>query len=335
VIPIILVTLIIIFIFLVSKKKKLNEQKTTEINLEIKNINEKEMKDEISQNIPPKIEITITTTSSINNKFDDSIIDVTNQSEIIESNLKLIKYIDGVPHWAHHYVYSFSEIESATTEQKKFYSIFKSNFLNGIYFDLEGNTNYSFILLFDLLNDYDTHKNINKLESELKILGQCYPKTKSYCISFLIKKMELDGYSENISKLREEENINYQTYYSNYENDDWKLGNRYKSKLKLKDEEIKLLNKLWNPTNNFCSIDFCCKEIIKLFISIISKLKTIYESENTSIDNEFLFVADVIARKEFKFKKGSQNYKYSIESITNEFYTNIFKLCENAVREYY
>ncbi|MCZ2248811.1 MAG: hypothetical protein LC111_08650, partial [Bacteroidia bacterium] len=45
---------------------------------------------------------------------------------------------------------------------------------------------YAFILLFDLLNEYDNHKDIAKLENQLKILGQCYPKTKSYGISFFL-----------------------------------------------------------------------------------------------------------------------------------------------------
>lgn len=43
----------------------------------------------------------------------------------------------------------------------------------------------------------------------------------------------------------------------------------------------------------------------------------------------------MIARKHFKYKAGSTNYKYSIDTTTNEFYSNIFKHCENTVREHY
>ncbi|MFN2439000.1 MAG: hypothetical protein ABR503_07355, partial [Chitinophagaceae bacterium] len=85
------------------------------------------------------------------------------------------KYSTGVPYWAHHYVYSYSEINNATTEQKMFYGIFKNSFLNNEYFDLEGNTNYAFILLFDLLNEYENHKDIPGLEKQLQALGQYYP----------------------------------------------------------------------------------------------------------------------------------------------------------------
>jgi hypothetical protein len=266
---------------------------------------------------------------------DDSIIDITDQSYNISSSNNLKKLNNGVPYWAHHYVFSYSDINSASAEQKKFYTIFKTNFLIGEYFDLEGNTNYAFILLFDLLNEYEIHKDISELENQLKILGQCYPKTKSYGISFLIKKMELDGHSDDASRLIAENRSSYQNYNSNYDYDNWRLGSKFKSKLNINEDEVNLLNKLWYPSNNFCSIEFCCIEVLKLFIAVISELKTKYESEGTTIENEFTLVADVIATKHYNYKKGSQNYNYSIASITNEFYSNIFKYCENAVRESY
>jgi len=318
---IIIIGIIIFIIYAATKKKQPVQQRTKVANSNVRQKAEQEMKDELVQNILKNNKITVTTSSSTKNNYDDSIIDVTDQSYRINSNNNLKKYSSGVPYWAHHYVYSYSELNSASVEQKKFYNIFKIYFLIGEYFDLEGNTNYAFILLFDLLNEYDSHKDISKLESQLKILGQYYPKTKSYGISFLIEKMELDGYSEN--------------YNSNYDYDYWRLGSKYKSKLNLNDEEENLLNKLWSPSNNFCSIEFCCLEVLKLYLAVISELKAKYESEGTTIEKEFAFVADVIARKHFKYRSGSQNYKYSIESTTNTFYSTIFKYCENAVRESY
>jgi hypothetical protein len=332
---IIIIGIIIFIIYAATKKKQPVQQRTKVANSNVRQKTEQEMKDELVQNILKNIKITVTTSSSTKSNYDDSIIDVTDQSYRINSNNNLKKYSSGVPYWAHHYVYSYSELNSASVEQKKFYSIFKINFLNGEYFDLEGNTNYAFILLFDLLNEYDSHKDISKLESQLKILGQCYPKTKSYGISFLIEKMELNGYSDDVSRLRADDRYGYQNYNSNYDYDYWRLGSKYKSKLNLNDEEVSLLNKLWYPSNNFCSIEFCCLEVLKLYIAVISELKAKYESEGTTIEKEFTFVADVIARKHFKYRNGSQNYKYSIESTTNEFYSIIFKHCENAVRESY
>lgn len=315
--------------------KELTQQNLKNTNISVSEKTEQEMKDELVQNILKNIKITVGTSSSTKNNYDDSIIDVTDQSYRINSNNNLKKYSSGVPYWAHHYVYSHSELNSASVEQKKFYKIFKINFLNGVYFDLEGNKNYAFILLFDLLNEYDSHKDISKLESQLKVLGRCYPKTKSYGISFLIEKMELDGYSDDVSRLRAENRYNYQNYNSNYDFNYWKLGNKYRSKLNLDEEEVNLLNKLWSPSNNFCSIEFCLLEVLKLYLAVISELKAKYKSEGTTIEKEFSFVADVIARKHFNHRSGSQNYKYSIETTTNGIYSIIFKYCENAVRESY
>ena len=330
---IIIIAIIIFIIYAASSKKKPTQQKTTYTNPNNKQKSEKEIRDELVQSLIKNIKVTVTTSSSTSNYNDDSIIDVTDQSYRINSNSNLKKYSSGVPYWAHHYVYSYSEINSASSEQKKFYAIFKNSFLNGEYFDLEGNTNYAFILLFDLLIEFDNHKDISKLESQLKILGQCYPKTKSYGVSFLIQKMEANGDSDGVSRLRAEDRYSYQNYNTDY--DYWRLGSKYKTKLKLNDEEVKLLNKLWYPSNNFCSVEYCCVEILKLYITVIEELKASYIEEGTTIDAQFLAVADVIARKHFKYKNGSQNYKYCIETTTNEFYSHIFKHCENAVREYY
>jgi hypothetical protein len=53
--------------------------------------------------------------------------------------------------------------------------------------------------------DYDDHRNISKLKGQFKTLGQCYPKTKSYGVSFSQKttnntaiSKEVDTYSISI-----------------------------------------------------------------------------------------------------------------------------------------
>lgn len=329
---IIIIGIIFFIIYAASSKKKPTQQSMSYKSLS-RQKPEKENKRELAQSLIKNINVTVTTSNSSNNYNDDSIIDVSDQSYRINSNESLKKYSIVVPYWVHHYVYSYSEINSASSEQKKFYAIFKNSFLNGEYIDLEGNTNYAFILLFDLLNEYDNHKDMPKLESQLKILGQYYPKTKSYGVSFLIQKMERNDDSDGVSRLRAEGINNYQNYNVDY--DYWRLGSKYKTKLNLNDEEVKLLNKLWYPSNNFCSVEYCCIEILKLYISVISDLKANYVKEGTTIDAQFLYVADVIARKHFKYKNGSQNYKYCIETTANEFYSHLFKHCENVVREYY
>ncbi len=293
---------------------------------------QKKIRDEVVQSLIENIKVTMTTSNSPTKYNDDSIIDVTGQYSSINSNTNLKKYNGGIPYWSHDYIRSYAEINSASSEQKRFYSFFKKSFLNGEYFDLVGNTNYAFILLFDFLNEFDNQKDLLKLETWFKILGQYYPKTKSYGVSFLIQKMEFIGDEDGATRLRAEEKYSYPKNDTDY--DYWKIGTKYKTKLKLNEEEVKLLNKIWQPSNNFCSVEFCWVEMLKLYISVINALETKYLTEGTSIEVQFSSVADIIAKKHFKYKKGSQNYNYCIETTTNEFYALILKHCENAVREY-
>ena len=331
----IIIGIIIFLIYAASSKKKPHKQITTYTKHNNKLQSEKGIQDELMQSLIKNIKTKVNSSSTTNNNGDDSIIDITDQSFRINSDNNLKKYNLGLPKWEHQYVYSYSEINITSTEQKKFYFFFKDSFLNGEYYDLEGNTNYAFILLFDLINEFDNHKNINLLESQLKILGQYYPKTRSYGVTFLIKIMEESGNRDNVIRIQNENN--YSSYYQSgsidYDTFSWR--SKYKSRLNLKDEDAKLLDRIWYPSNNFCSIEFCCNEILKLYILVITELKSSYIVEGTTIDAQFFAVADVIARVHFKYKNGSQNYKYCIETTINEFYSHIFKHCENAVREYY
>lgn len=264
------------------------------------------------------------TTANKNN--DNSIIDITGQSFTINSGPVLNNYILGVPQWTHQYVYSYSEIKSASNVQIKFYSIFKNSFLKGVYYDLVGNTNYAFILLFDFLEEYDSHKNISLLESQLTILGKCYPKTRPYCKSFVNKKLKNNNQFPS--------NETY-TYSNNYYDEYWKLGSKYKTKLNLNEEEIELLNYIYNPNNNFFNIEHCCLEILKLYLRVISDLKLKYIAEQTNLNEQFIAVSDLVARKQFRYRKGSDNYKYTLDTTRKEIFMYILKSCENAVREFY
>jgi hypothetical protein len=270
---------------------------------------------------------------------DNSIIDVTGQSYKISQTpqkASLDENKGGVPSWRHQYVYSYSEINSATPEQIRFYKRFKDSFSNGICFDLEGNTNYAFILLFDLLNnDYEKHKDLAKLEKDLDALGRHYPKTKSYGNSFLVQKMEAAGDLQGVERLQSTQYGHHGSYQGNYDPDYWKLGNKYKKSLKLNDEEVTLLNRIWHPGTNFCGIEFCFVQVLRLYMTTVKELEKVCIGEGTSLENEFNAVSDVIARKYFKYRKNSNNYNTCLESTTNELYTIVLKYCENCVREHY
>ncbi|RYE56251.1 MAG: hypothetical protein EOP48_08445, partial [Sphingobacteriales bacterium] len=124
---------------------------------------------------------------------------------------------------------------------------------------------------------------------------------------------------------------NYYPYDENY----YQLGTRYRDKLNLSNEDILLLNKVSCPNNNFFNIEFCGNEIVKLYLSAIKRLNEKCIRDASSLDNELNNIGDVIARKHYNYRKGSGNYKYSLETIVNELYSTIFKYCENTVRENY
>lgn len=259
---------------------------------------------------------------------DDSVIDITGQSYTISDqneDIVVRKYGPGVPFWAHQYVYSTEELRYASNDQRGFYHYFKKAFLDGIFFDLEGNSNYAFILLFDLDDDYENHRDIVRLEKYFHALGQLFPKTKYYGRNLLLGKMEALGYAEGIERLREQQ----------FDDEYWTFGSKYKKKLNLSRDEVKLLNKPSYPHNNFISIEYCCIRVIRLYLTTVQRLKVEYEKIGTTLNTEFGKLADLVARKQFRYRTGSQNHRYAIQSVSNEMYSIIFKHCENAVREHY
>ncbi|MGB1284361.1 MAG: hypothetical protein ACPG44_07840 [Polaribacter sp.] len=112
----------------------------------------------------------------------------TREKVIPKSEMGYADFKDPIPHWSHIYVYSFSEIRDANTEQLRFYKVYKANFLKGKYIDIKSNDNYAFILFYDLVENHNS--DIKKLENHLKKLAKFYPKTKSYGQSEIIKELE-------------------------------------------------------------------------------------------------------------------------------------------------
>ena len=99
--------------------------------------------------------------------------------------------ITEIPYWEHAYVHPYSSKlitpngvedvvkiypEFPNMEVENFYNLFKNEFFNGNYIDLNGLTNYSFYLLFDIIGlGYDM------CEKYLPILLRKYPETSDYC----------------------------------------------------------------------------------------------------------------------------------------------------------
>lgn len=118
-----------------------------------------------------------------------------------------------------------------------------------------------------------------------------------------------------------------------YDYDYWKLGKRYKKKLNLSQNEEQILNSVWLQSNVFNQIEFCRVEILRQFLRCVEFLNRHYfPTDNTlkTIEEEF---SDIIVRKEFRYRKGSQNYKYTFDIVKGEIFGHILKLSENNVRE--
>lgn len=264
---------------------------------------------------------------------DESIIDVSGQGIKIVPEDETIP--ETVPYWPHFYVYSFNDIDRANAEQKRFYEKFRTAFMNGEYLDLQGNNNYAFIMLFDLLQYYETHRSMHKLEQHLKSLADHYARTRTYCKSFLVQKMRESSDYRGIIRIDADPAFQYQYHPSEFEHEYERLGGKYKIKLALTQEQEELVNKLWNPGNNFCSIEFCLCQSIKLFLAVIEEFNQKFSGADSSLNEELESIAGLIAEKHFKYKPDSYNFKYAVRSSMDEIYRLLFKYSENALREFY
>jgi len=99
---------------------------------------------------------------------------------IPKSLLSLTKYEKEIPYWKHNYRLLFDDINLLSKKQLLFYNLFKNRFLSGTYIDLEGYTNYSYLLFYDLWNQHKLNKNLKQLKSNLEILKNHYPNTTGY-----------------------------------------------------------------------------------------------------------------------------------------------------------
>lgn len=86
----------------------------------------------------------------------------------------------GIPYWEHTYIYSVADLQAANHLQKQFYRYFKAQFLQGHYLDIEDNSNYAFVLMFDLAEDYKMHKDYVLLKQQLDTLAEKYPIVAQY-----------------------------------------------------------------------------------------------------------------------------------------------------------
>ncbi|OOQ56924.1 hypothetical protein BC343_17205 [Mucilaginibacter pedocola] len=261
----------------------------------------------------------------------NGVVDVTGEAVKIDyqANIRsLRRYGSGIPYWEARYIYSYNELQTATAQQDAFYQYFKKQFQVKDYLDLEGNYNYAFILLFDLLENYKLHTNTRLLEQSIFELAANYPKTKAYALSALSLVLEEQQDWAAIDRIRD-----FQLHLSTDRS--LKLGNRFRKKLMLNDYDVELLNKIWYPDNSFCEIEFCLRETVKLFLLVTEAIDRKYLKEGATTEVEFNTLADLITHKQLGTGINNYNYKYTMLSAIGDIYTFLFKNVENAVRQAY
>ncbi len=244
---------------------------------------------------------------------------------------ELVKYEPGIPHWDHHYVYQLSEINYANPNQQAFYQYFKKAFLNGIYLNLDGNTNYAFVLYFDLIKSYSTHLDLELLEKQFRSLEKICVRIWPYAKTYLVGKMREFGDYQGVDRIQE-----YWTSPGYHRPDylDWDWRNRFKKKMNLSEEDVKMLEPLSLSANNFLNIEFCCINALRVYLALVKTLQKKYTELGTTMTDEFKVILDIIARKQNRYHLNSPNYNYTT-SHEAPLFQYLFRYGESALREHY
>ncbi len=119
--------------------------------------------------------------------------------------------------------------------------------------------------------------------------------------------------------------------YSSYYDENWKLGNKYRDKLNLSDAEVTSLNKFWDPSNSFLSVEQCCIAVIKLYLLGLDHLLLQFTVNGNDFYKEF---------KKFTTQNQSLRGEYtSVQTFKEQMETYVhltfFRRAESAVREAY
>ena len=117
--------------------------------------------------------------------------------------------------------------------------------------------------------------------------------------------------------------------------DSYKLGNKYRKKMNLNDEQCLLLDSLSFNNNVFNEIEYCRVQILKQFLRAIDFLYKNCTPVNRAYSTVIQELTEIIIVLEYNYKSDSLNYKYTSDSIFSDILNHILKLCENNVRDHY
>lgn len=270
--------------------------------------------------------------------FDDSIIDVTGQPVSIKetSNYKETNnHSQEVPAWPCSYSYGHDGLYSpnCTNENKRFYKKYKKAFINGIYYDLNGNTNYSFCLMQDLCAE--SNQDPNTLITYLKAFVEHYPETERYAKT---------NYINRIKELCQKNNADW-AYINElvqlYPDYNWQFTDKYAKDFALTRQEIDILRFIENKWDSFySSLDVLNTKSVLFFREAIKVLEGEFIKQNETLEN---IIAETAKGFDIKDSRGRYDYSRSIyiygnvpiETKIKEIYNCIFRLCRNELYKRY
>ncbi len=237
---------------------------------------------------------------------------------------------NGVPIWENKTILSHKDINSANGQQRGFYEAFKKEFLKKKYYHIDDNDNYAFILIYDLINDYNKY-DISDLEDYIHAAEYFYPCTNDFGSRLFVEKIIENSDEYALSRLTTETKVLYRKILQ--ENSG--LAAEYKNKLSLNKAEIGALSNLGEQTNSFTHIEFCQTEVVKLYLIAFKALDIQFKIEDSSLEKEIDDIADLVCNKIYGYNAGTGNYNYYFKNTANIVYVDIYKTCEDKVRNVY
>jgi hypothetical protein len=115
----------------------------------------------------------------------------------------------------------------------------------------------------------------------------------------------------------------------------WGLGTKYKAKLKLADDEVKILDALIDTDNKFNSIEYVAIELIRLFLDLLHHLKEEFSRSGTSMEEQTNKIAEIELTQRYKLWKNSSSYMTQLPGFSNSVKQVIYKIGENSLRDHF
>lgn len=276
------------------------------------------------------------------NTTDDSVIDVSGEYfklDRISDHESPLPGQNDVPYWSRGYIYSTQSLEYASTKIKGFYKKYKEAFLAETYLDLKGNTNYSFTLMFDLLDEYDRQPDLSILTKHMLALIKNYPETAYYAESNLIKRAKKSGRRKVLCDVGETSIEDIQELFP--DSREWTFSDRYAERLNLSAEECNLVDYFESEWDSmYSNFEFMKIKHVQLFRDVTKALREKYRNEGRSLER---VVRNTAVSFNIRSRNGTYDYNQSIYVYDNlpvserikMVNSSIFRLCRNKLNERY